>query len=52
VLSFREFLSLRIGGKSKEKRQVSGEKEAYLVRDDTVSGFDRIIPLWAFGFLY
>lgn len=41
-----------IGGKSKGKRQVSGEKEAYLVRDDTVSGFDRIIPLWAFGFLY
>jgi len=41
-----------IGGKSKGKRQVFGDEEAYIVRDDTVSGFDKVIPLWVFGFLY
>jgi len=41
-----------IGGKSKEKKQIKGEKDAYVVRDDIEVGHGNMIPLWLFGFLY
>jgi len=41
-----------IGGKSKSQRQISGEKQGYIVKDDIEVGFGNVIPLWLFGFLY
>jgi predicted AAA+ superfamily ATPase len=41
-----------IGGKSKGSSQITGEENAYLVRDDIEAGHGNVIPLWLFGFLY
>ncbi len=41
-----------IGGKNKTKSQISGHKNAYLVKDDIVTGLGKTIPLYLFGFLY
>lgn len=43
---------VEIGGKSKGPQQIKGEKEGYLVIDDTKIGFGKKIPLYLFGFLY
>ncbi len=40
------------GGKSKNRRQIAGERNAYVVRDDIESGLGDVIPLWMFGLLY
>ncbi len=41
-----------IGGKSKNKQQIKGEDNAYLVLDNLEIGYENVIPLWLFGFLY
>lgn len=41
-----------VGGKSKNKRQISGQENSYLVVDDVEYGMGNTIPLWLFGFLY
>ena len=41
-----------VGGKSKSRRQIAGERNAYVVRDDIESGLGDVIPLWMFGLLY
>jgi hypothetical protein len=41
-----------IGGKGKGKSQIERAKNAFVVRDGIEVGFDNIIPLWLFGFLY
>lgn len=41
-----------IGGKNKSSGQITGTKNAFLVKDDVETGFKHIIPLWLFGFLY
>ena len=41
-----------IGGKAKNKTQISGLKSAYLGLDEMETGFGNKIPLWLFGFLY
>ncbi|MBL0707481.1 MAG: hypothetical protein JJW00_00325 [Sulfurimonas sp.] len=43
---------LAVGGKSKDAKQITGLKNAYLAIDDIESGYDNTIPLWLFGFLY
>jgi len=43
---------IEIGGKSKNKRQISGIENAFVVKDDIEVGNDNVIPLWLFGFLY
>ncbi len=43
---------IEVGGKSKDARQIAGLKNAYLAIDDIESGYDNVIPLWLFGFLY
>jgi len=43
---------LEVGGTSKDARQIAGVENAYLAIDDVESGYDNIIPLWLFGFLY
>lgn len=44
--------TFEVGGKGKSRRQISGEPNAYLVKDDLESGFGTSIPLWIFGLLY
>jgi uncharacterized protein len=41
-----------VGGKKKNKRQIKGILDSYLVLDDIETGVDNHIPLWLFGFLY
>ncbi len=44
--------TFEIGGKNKTKKQIQGLDNAYIVKDNIEYGFDNIIPLWLFGFLY
>jgi len=41
-----------IGGKSKSRKQVEDIDNAFIVKDNIEYGFDNVIPLWLFGFLY
>ena len=41
-----------IGGASKGNRQIKDVKNSFVVRDDIETGYNNIIPLWLFGFLY
>jgi len=41
-----------IGGKNKSQQQIRNTINAYLVKDDIITGYKNIIPLWLFGFLY
>ena len=41
-----------VGGKSKNKRQIKGQDNSYLVVDDIEYGMGNTIPLWLFGFIY
>jgi predicted AAA+ superfamily ATPase len=43
---------LEAGGRHKGKKQIEGQENAYIVKDDIDVGFGNIIPMWAFGFLY
>jgi len=43
---------IEIGGKSKGKKQIKEQNDAYIVRDDIEVGYGNVIPLWLFGFLY
>jgi len=44
--------TFEIGGKGKNTKQISGLKNAYIVRDDMEVGALNIIPLYLFGMLY
>jgi predicted AAA+ superfamily ATPase len=41
-----------VGGKSKSSKQLSGIKNAWIVKDDIEYASHNSIPLWMFGFLY
>lgn len=43
---------IEVGGKSKNMKQISGIKQAYIAADNLDIGIDRKIPLWLFGFVY
>jgi predicted AAA+ superfamily ATPase len=43
---------IEIGGRSKDKKQIVDIENAYLAIDELESGYDNVIPLWLFGFLY
>lgn len=45
-------LRFEIGGKSKNKEQIKGIENAYIVKDDIEYGYQHVIPLWHFGFNY
>jgi len=47
-----EKYTFEIGGKNKTRKQISGVKNSFVVKDDIEIGSDNIIPLWLFGFLY
>ena len=41
-----------IGGASKGDKKIKNVSDGFVVRDDIETGYDNIIPLWIFGFLY
>ena len=41
-----------IGGASKGDKQIKDIKNSFVVRDDIETGYDNVIPLWLFGFIY
>jgi predicted AAA+ superfamily ATPase len=41
-----------VGGKNKNKKQIQGLENAFIVKDDIAFSSGNIIPLWLFGFLY
>lgn len=43
---------VEIGGKNKGKHQIRGAADGFIVKDDIEIGYDNVIPLWLFGFLY
>lgn len=45
-------ITIEIGGKGKNKKQISGIPNAYIAKDDTESGFGNVFPLWLLGILY
>ena len=47
-----ENIVIEVGGRSKDAKQIAGVENAYLAIDDIESGYDNVIPLWLFGFLY
>lgn len=44
--------TIEIGGKNKQKKQIKGVDDAYVVSDDIEFGADNRIPLWVFGLMY
>jgi predicted AAA+ superfamily ATPase len=44
--------TFEVGGKKKNKKQITNVDEGYLVKDDIEFGAGNIIPLWAFGLTY
>ena len=44
--------TFEVGGKKKRQSQLQNLSDGYVVKDDIVSGYGNIIPLWAFGMLY
>ena len=45
-------MTFEVGGKSKGKKQLKDAERGFVVRDNIEFGYDNIIPLWQFGFLY
>lgn len=45
-------LTFELGGRTKQSKQISDIKNAYVVKDDIENGFQNVIPLWAFGLTY
>lgn len=43
---------IEVGGKSKSKKQIADVSNAYIAKDQIEIGFNNIIPVWLFGFLY
>lgn len=41
-----------IGGPNKSRKQLQNADNAFVLRDQIETGYDNIIPLWLFGFLY
>ncbi len=41
-----------VGGKSKDKKQINGLENAFVVKDNIETGVFNVIPLWIFGLLY
>lgn len=43
---------LEVGGRSKNRKQIAGLENAYLVKDNIEFGFANSIPIWLLGFIY
>lgn len=47
-----EGILFEVGGKNKTFDQVKRFKDAYLAMDEIEEGYEHVVPLWLFGFLY
>lgn len=47
-----EKITIEVGGKSKSQKQIASLQNAYIAKDQIEIGFNNIIPVWLFGFLY
>lgn len=45
-------LTIEVGGKDKDRKQIEGLDNAFIAADDIEFGYKNRIPLWLFGFLY
>jgi predicted AAA+ superfamily ATPase len=45
-------MTFEVGGRGKSKKQIKDVKTGFVVKDNIEFGYDNIIPLWQFGFLY
>jgi predicted AAA+ superfamily ATPase len=53
VSDFRiDDMTFEVGGKSKSKKQIKDVEHGFVIRDNIEFGYDNIVPLWQFGFLY
>ena len=52
TLFMPSFPSSSLGTRKKDAGQIAGLESAYLAIDDIESGYDNVVPLWSFGFLY
>jgi predicted AAA+ superfamily ATPase len=48
----KDILEIEVGGKSKNRKQLKGLKNAFIFKDGIESGSGNIIPLFLAGFLY
>lgn len=44
--------TFEVGGRKKGKKQIAGQVDAYVVKDDIEYANGNVIPLWAFGLTY
>ena len=44
--------TFEVGGKAKNQKPIQGVENAFVVKDDIEFGYQNMIPLWHFGFLY
>jgi predicted AAA+ superfamily ATPase len=44
--------TFEIGGKNKGQKQISGQPNAFIVKDDIEFGYQNVLPLWTFGLNY
>lgn len=47
-----ETYAFEIGGKNKSQKQLLGNPNSFVIKDDIEIGRNETIPLWLFGFLY
>ena len=45
-------VTIEIGGKSKDGKQIAGTERGFIASDDIEYALGNKIPLWCFGFLY
>lgn len=44
--------TFEVGGRGKSQRQLQGNQQGYVVKDDIETGYANVVPLWAFGLTY
>ena len=44
--------TFEVGGKNKKQKQLQGENNGFVVKDDIETGYLNVIPLWTFGLNY
>ncbi|GHT17282.1 ATPase AAA [Bacteroidia bacterium] len=45
-------MTFEVGGRGKSKKQIKDVECGFVVKDNIEFGYDNIVPLWQFGFLY
>lgn len=45
-------ITIEVGEKNKSKKQIAEIENSYLAKDGIEIGYEKIVPVWLFGFLY